>query len=128
MSASLNEVRLLGNLGTDPEYKNLAGDKAVATFRLATNKEWTDGAGQKQSRTDWHTVEVWGGQANNVAKYLTKGRQVLVGGELRYDEWEKDGQKRVRAKVVASRVVFLGGAPDVAVVAGEEPAEDEIPF
>lgn len=129
MSASLNEVRLLGNLGSDPDLKNVgaAGDKSVTTFRLATNKQWTDRAsGQKQSRTEWHNVEVWGAQAQNAAKYLAKGRQVLVLGELRTDEWETDGQKHSRTKVVAERVVFLG-APQEATDVAAETASD-IPF
>jgi len=129
MSASLNEVRLLGYLGTDPETKSVKaprGDTTVTTFRLATNSEWTDATGQRQSRAEWHTVEVWGNQARAVGQYLTRGRQALVLGSLRYDLWEKDGQKHSRPKVVAGRVVFLGSpradppseTPDVA---GDEP-------
>jgi single-strand DNA-binding protein len=120
--ASLNEVRLIGNLGSDPEVKTVAGDKTVATFRLATNDTWKDAKGEKQERTEWHNIEVWGGQAKTVGQYLTKGRQVLVLGALRTDAWEKDGQKHSKTKIVASRIVFLGapekGAPDVA---GDEP-------
>ena len=120
--ASLNEVRLIGNLGSDPEVKDLAGDKTVATFRLATNDTWKDAKGAKQERTEWHNVEVWGGQAKTVGQFLTKGRQILVLGALRTDNWEKDGQKHSKTKIVASRVVFLGtpekGAPELA---GDEP-------
>jgi single-strand DNA-binding protein len=131
MSASLNEVRLLGNLGTDPELKNVgaAGDKTVASFRLATNKQWTDGEGKKQTRTEWHNIEVWGAQAKTAGQFLKKGRQVLVLGELRHDEWEKEGQKHFRTKIVAGRVVFLGAPPEGADVAGDEAGStDEIPF
>jgi single-strand DNA-binding protein len=120
--ASLNEVRLIGNLGSDPEVKDIAGGKTVATFRLATNDTWKDAKGEKQERTEWHNIEVWAGQAKTVGQYLTKGRQVLVLGSLRTDSWEKDGQKHSKTKIVASRIVFLGapekGAPDVA---GDEP-------
>lgn len=131
MTASLNEVRLLGNLGTDPDVKSVgdAGGKTVAFFRLATNKEWTDRAsGEKQSRTEWHSIEVWGSQARTAGQYLKKGRQVLVLGELRTDEWKKDGQIHSRTKVVASRVVFLGAPPEAAELAGDEPGSSDIPF
>ena len=117
--ASLNEVRLIGNLGSDPEVKNIGGDKTVATFRLATNDTWKDAEGKKQERTEWHNIEVWGGQAKTVGQYLTKGRQVLVLGALRTDAWEKDGQKHSKTKIVASRVVFLGGP-------GDKPGTDEV--
>ena len=123
MSASLNEVRLIGNLGGDPEVKALNGDKTVATFRIATKETWKDSGGQKQERTEWHNVEVWGNQAKTAGQYLTKGRSVLVLGSLRTDSWEKDGQKHSKTKIVASRVVFLGspekGAADFN---GEDPA------
>jgi single-strand DNA-binding protein len=121
--ASLNEVRLIGNLGSDPEVKNTNGGKTVATFRLATNETWKDAAGKKQERTEWHNIEVWGAQAETVGKFLTKGRQCLVLGGLRTDQWEKDGQKHSKTKVVASRVVFLGGPSDKGEeLEGEAPA------
>ena len=122
--ASLNEVRLIGNLGSDPEVKDLAGGKTVATFRLATNDTWKDAKGAKQERTEWHNVEVWGGQAKTVGQFLTKGRQILVLGALRTGNWEKDGQKHSKTKIVASRVVFLGGPNDKGAdeLEGEQPA------
>jgi len=122
--ASLNEVRLIGNLGSDPEVKDLAGGKTVATFRLATNDTWKDAKGAKQERTEWHNIEVWGGQAKTVGQFLAKGRQVLVLGALRTDNWEKDGQKHSKTQIVASRVVFLGGPNDKGAdeLEGEQPA------
>ncbi len=129
MSASVNRVELLGNLGADPEVKTVAGDRTVATFRLATNKEWKDKAGQLQSKVTWHSIEVWGVQAKTCGQYLSKGRQVLVHGELAVDQWEKDGQKHSRVKIVADRVIFLGGSAEKAdpVVAGEEPGTNDVP-
>jgi single-strand DNA-binding protein len=123
MSASFNQVILLGNLGQDPETKTIAGGKTVTTFRLATNQQWTDSAGARQERVDWHDIEVWGKQAQNCAKYLTKGRSTQVVGSLRTDTWEKDGAKHSRVKVVAARVIFLGSRdkPEAeAEVAGDE--------
>ena len=128
MSASVNRVELLGNLGADPEVKNLAGDRTVATFRLATNKEWKDKDGQVQTKTTWHNVEVWGAQAKTCGQFLTKGRQVLIHGELAVDQWEKDGQKQSKTKVVSDRVIFLGGSADrEAVLADLEPGACDVP-
>ncbi len=129
MAASYNHVVLVGNLGRDPEVKQLQGGKTVATFTMATNETWTDDKKQKQTRTEWHNIEVWGAQAKTAGQFLKKGRQVLILGELRYDEWEKDGQKHFRTKIVAGRVVFLGAPPEGADVAGDEAgSSDEIPF
>jgi single-strand DNA-binding protein len=117
MSASLNEVRLIGNLGGDPEVKTLNGDKTVATFRIATNETWKDSSGQKQERTEWHQVEVFGKAAQVARDYLAKGRQVYLEGSIRYDEWtDKDGNKKYMTKIrvsgPGSRMVLLGSRGD----------------
>ena len=125
--ASLNEVRLIGNLGADPEVKPLTSGALVATFRLATNERWKVD-GQEQSRTDWHTIEVWGAQAKTCGKFLTKGRLVMVVGSLRTDVWadkENAEIKHSRTKVVAQRVLFLDG-PDKPELAGEELASEPV--
>jgi single-strand DNA-binding protein len=125
--ASLNEVRLIGNLGGDPEVKSLTSGAVVANFRLATNERWK-ADGKEQSRTDWHTVEVWGAQAKTCAKFLTKGRLVMVVGSLRTDVWadkENCEIKHSRTKVVAQRVLFLDG-PDKPELAGDEPAREPV--
>ena len=117
---SLNEVRLIGNLGSDPEVKSVMGDKTVATFRLATNERWKVN-GKEESRTDWHNVEVWGPQARTCGEFLSKGRLVLVLGAIRTDTWpdrERPELKHSRTKVVANRVLFLD-APERTEVTGE---------
>jgi single-strand DNA-binding protein len=112
--ASVNRVILLGNLGRDPEIRYTQSGEPIANFSLATNEAWTDKSGQKQERTEWHRVEVFGKPAQVVRDYLTKGRQVYVEGSVRYDEWtDKDGNKRNTTKIHIggpnSRLVLLGG-------------------
>ncbi len=112
--ASVNRVILIGNLGRDPEIRYTQGGEPIANFSLATNEAWTDRSGQKQERTEWHRVEVFGKAAQVVRDYLTKGRQVYVEGSIRYDEWtDKDGNKRNTTKIHIggpnSRLVLLGG-------------------
>src|SRR5262245_22347840 len=112
--ASVNRVILIGNLGRDPEIRYTQGGEPIANFSLATNEAWTDRSGNKQERTEWHRVEVFGKAAQVVRDYLSKGRQVYVEGSIRYDEWtDKDGNKRNTTKIHIggpnSRLVLLGG-------------------
>jgi single-strand DNA-binding protein len=106
----VNKVIIIGNLGADPELRYTQGGQAVSNFRVATNEKWTDKEGKPQERTEWHRVVVWGRQAENCEKYLSKGRQVYVEGRLQTREWDdKDGNKRYTTEVVAQTVQFLSG-------------------
>jgi len=138
---SLNKVMLIGNLGRDPEVRYTQGGTAVANFTLATNERWTDANGQKQERTEWHRVVVWGKQAEIAGEYLRKGRQIYVEGALQTREWtDKDGNKRYTTEVKAQRFQMLGSRDDRgAGTAPSEPGgfddgggggfqEDDIPF
>jgi len=112
--ASVNKVILIGNLGRDPEIRYTQSGEPIANFTLATNEVWNDKSGQRQERTEWHRVEVFGKTAQVVRDYLTKGRQVYLEGQIRYEEWtDKDGNKRnttrVRVSGPGSRLVLLGG-------------------
>lgn len=108
--ASVNKVILIGNLGAKPELKYLPSGQGVCEMRLATTDRWQDKNGQKQERTEWHRVVVWGKTAENCAQYLDKGRSVYVEGRLQTRSWDdKDGNKRYSTEVVADRVQFLGG-------------------
>ena len=107
--ASVNKVMILGNLGQDPELRNTTNGKAVATLRVATTDTWNDQSGQRQERTEWHTIVVWGRTAENCKQYLAKGRPVGVQGRLEWREWDaQDGTKRQAVEVVADNVQFLG--------------------
>jgi single-strand DNA-binding protein len=108
--ASVNKAIILGNLGRDPELRHTPGGKAVATLRIATNEVWTDQSGERQERTEWHTVVVWGRQAENCNQYLKKGRSVYIEGRLTTRKWQdKDGKDRYSTEIVADRVQFIGG-------------------
>jgi single-strand DNA-binding protein len=111
--ASVNKVILIGNLGRDPEIRYTQAGEPIANFSLATSEKWTGKDGQKQERTEWHRVEVFGKSAQVVRDYLTKGRSVYVEGQIRYEDWtDKDGNKRnstrIRVSGPNSRIVLLG--------------------
>ncbi len=109
---SYNRVILLGNLGRDPEVRYTQGGTTVANLRIATTERRPDGNGGWQDQTEWHTVVVFGKQADNVKKYLTKGRQVMVEGSLRTRQWQdQQGQKRYSTEIVARDIRFVGGRP-----------------
>ncbi|HEX8818885.1 MAG TPA: single-stranded DNA-binding protein [Archangium sp.] len=110
MAGGVNKVILIGNLGADPEVRFTPGGQAVANFRIATSDTWTDKNGQKQERTEWHRIVVWGKLAELCGEYLKKGRQCFVEGRLQTREWtDKEGRKNYTTEVVANGVTFLGG-------------------
>ena len=105
---SVNKVILVGNLGADPELKYTPSSRALCNLRIATIEVFKDKGGQRQEKTEWHRVTVWGDQAENCSKYLAKGRSVYIEGRLQTRSYDKDGQKHYATDVVADRVVFLG--------------------
>ena len=110
MAGGLNKVLLIGNLGADPDMRYTPSGAGVCEMRLATNESWTDKGGQRQERTEWHRIVVWGKRAELCAKYLSKGRQCFVEGRLRTRSWDdKDGNKRYTTEIVATDVQFLAG-------------------
>jgi single-strand DNA-binding protein len=102
----LNKATIIGNLTRDPELKALPSGMQVASFSVATNRTWKDKDGAKQESADFHNIVVFGKQAENVTKYLTKGSQILIEGRLQTRSWDKDGQKIYRTEIVADRVQF----------------------
>jgi single-strand DNA-binding protein len=107
---SVNKVILVGNLGRDAELKYTPNGSAVATLNMATTETWNDKSGQKQEKTEWHRVVMWGKSAENIAEYLTKGKQIYVEGRLQTRQWDdKDGNKRYTTEIRSDRVVLLGG-------------------
>lgn len=105
---SVNKVILVGRLGADPEMKSVGQGANMARLSLATNESWVSKDGQKQERTEWHRVVVWGKQAELCAKHLSKGRQVYIEGRLQTRSWEDQGQKKYSTEIVANTVQFLG--------------------
>jgi single-strand DNA-binding protein len=108
---SVNKVILVGNLGRDAELRYTPGGAAVATLNLATTEVWNDRNNQRQEKTEWHRVILWGKQAESLQEYLTKGKQIYVEGRLQTRQWDdKDGNKRYTTEIKADRVTLLGGA------------------
>lgn len=106
---SVNKVMVLGRLGQDPELKYLSSGTPVCNFSVATSDHWMDKSGQRQERTEWHRIVVWGKVGENCKQYLSKGRQVFVEGSLQTRSWEtKEGQKRYTTEIVARNVQFIG--------------------
>ena len=144
---SVNKVILVGNLGRDAELRYTPGGAAVATLNLATTEVWNDRNNQRQEKTEWHRVILWGKQAESLQEYLTKGKQIYIEGRLQTRQWDdKDGNKRYTTEIKADRVTLLGGGRGAGAQGGmdrqassmgggahEEPpmepiTEDDIPF
>jgi single-strand DNA-binding protein len=111
MGKSINKVILVGRLGRDPEMKYTSGGTPFCRFSIATDDNWTDkGSGEKQERTEWHSIVVWDRLAEICNQYLTKGRLVYIEGSLQTREWDdKEGVKRKTTEVRARDMVMLGG-------------------
>ncbi len=110
MAGGVNKVILIGNLGADPEVRFTPAGAAVANFRIATNESWVDKNQQKQERTEWHRIVVWGKLAELCGEYLKKGRQAYIEGRLQTREWtDKENKKNYTTEIVANTVQFLGG-------------------
>jgi len=110
MAAGVNKVILVGHLGADPDMRYTPSGQGVCEMRVATSESWNDKNGQRQERTEWHRIVVWGKRAEICSKYLSKGRQVFVEGRIQtrnYDD--KDGNKRYITEIIANDVQFLGG-------------------
>lgn len=111
---SVNKVILVGRLGQDPELKYTQSGQPVCNLSVATSEVWNDKNGQRQEKTEWHRVIVWGKPAENCAKYLGKGRLVYLEGRNETRSWEdkNSGEKRYATEVVANTVQFLDKAPE----------------
>ena len=106
---SVNKVILVGNLGRDAELRATPSGASVANFSIATTENWTGKDGQKQEKTEWHKIVLWGKTADTLQPYLTKGKQIYIEGRLETRQWEKDGQKHYTTEIKADRIVLLGG-------------------
>ena len=107
---SVNIAIVAGNLGRDPEVRFTQSGRAVANLSVATSEVWTDQEGNRQERTEWHRVVVFGKSAESCGQYLAKGRQVCVQGRIQTRKWtDQNGQDRYTTEIVAQRVDFLGG-------------------
>jgi single-strand DNA-binding protein len=112
MASSVNKVILVGRLGKDPEVRFTAGGKAVANFSIATDESYKDASGEKQKRTEWHNIVVWGNSVEAfVQKYLHKGDMVYIEGKLQTRSWEKDGVTKYTTEINVTDIKGLVTAP-----------------
>lgn len=113
---NLNKVMLMGNLTRDIELRHTSGNQAVANIGLAVNRRWRSPEGEQREETTFVDCEAWGKTAETMSKYLTKGRPVYIEGRLKLDQWEKEGQKHSKLKVVVEGFQFIdskgGGGGD----------------
>jgi single-strand DNA-binding protein len=110
---SVNKVILVGRLGRDPETRYTSGGQAVANFSVATDESYKDRNGERQKRTEWHKIVVWGKQAEIAQQYLKKGSLVFIEGRIQSREWQdKEGQKRTSFEIVANNFRMLGSRGD----------------
>ncbi len=138
---SLNRAMIIGNMTKDPESRTTSTGQTVANFGVATSSVWTDAAGQRQERTEFHNIVAWGKLAEICSQYLAKGRRVYVEGRLQTRDWEtQDGQKRRTTEIIADNVIMLdragqGGASGAPAASAEpsmapeqEVKVEDIPF
>ncbi|WP_298501584.1 single-stranded DNA-binding protein [uncultured Maribacter sp.] len=109
MSTIKNHVQLIGNVGQEPTVTNLENGKKVARFSLATNENYKDNKGEKQTDTNWHTVVAWGKVAEIIEKYVNKGKEIGIVGKLRTRTYEtEEGNQRYVTEVEANEILLLG--------------------
>lgn len=138
---SVNKVILIGNIGSDPEVKTTPSGVQVANFSLATTESWTDKAGERQERAEWHRLVLWRKLAEIAGQYLKKGAKIYIEGKLQTRSWEdQSGQKRYTTEVVVDQMEMLDskgqqqsddgyGAPaPIAEPAGSGSDDDDLPF
>jgi len=114
VSRSLNKASLIGNLGSDPEVRTTTGGAKVATFSLATSRQWNSATGEKQEKTEWHRCVVWNskgtGLADVVERYCKKGDRLFVEGRIEYRQWQdKENQTRYTTEINVRDLIMLGG-------------------
>ena len=104
-----NSVQLIGHVGQEPEIKNLEGGKKLANISIATNEVYYRENGDKVEKTEWHRITAWGKTAEIIEKYVTKGKEIAIGGKLSHRSYDdKDGIKRYVTEVIADEVLLLG--------------------
>ena len=118
---SLNKAILIGNVGKEPEIRRTESN-TIANLTLATTEKWTDRSGNKQEKTEWHSVVVFGKGAEFVEKYISKGTQVCVEGKIRYESYDKDGEKKYVTRIYSDSIQTLGGKKEEAKEEAGRPA------
>lgn len=126
--ASVNKVILIGNLGRDPEVRYMPSGDAITNLNLATSETWKDKSGEKQEKTEWHRVVMFGKTAEIAGEYLKKGSPVYIEGRLQTRKWtDKEGKDRYTTEVVADRMQMLGSRSGGSERMSAPPDEDSAP-
>ena len=111
-SRGVNKAVIVGRLGQDPSIRYMPNGNAVANFTVATSEQWKDQQGQKQEKTEWHRITIYGKLAEIAGKYLHKGSNVYLEGRLQTREWTDQQQvKRYTTEIIANEMQMLDGAP-----------------
>lgn len=125
---SVNKAILVGRLGRDPETRYTSGGQAVCNFTMATDETYKDRNGERQKRTEWHRIVVWGKQAEIAQQYLHKGSLIFVEGRIQTRQWDdREGQKRTTVEIVANNFRMLGGRGEGGMTPGVGAAGDAEP-
>jgi single-strand DNA-binding protein len=123
---SVNRAILVGRLGRDPETRYTSAGQAVCNFTLATDETYRDRNGERQKRTEWHRIVVWGKQAEIAQQYLRKGSLLFVEGRIQTRQWDdREGQKRTTVEIVANSFRMLGGRGEGGMAASAAAAADD---
>jgi single-strand DNA-binding protein len=128
--SGVNKALLIGRLGGDPEVRYAPSGAAVANFTVATSENWKDKDGQRQEKTEWHKIVVFGNLAKVCGDYLHKGKQVYIEGRIQTRKWEdKDGINRWTTEIVANQMQMLGNKDDAPSNTSSEidPPADDVP-
>lgn len=126
--AGVNKVILIGNLGKDPEVRNLENNVKVVRFPLATTETYRDRSGNRTDRTEWHNVVLWRGLADVAESYLSKGSRIYLEGRIRYRQWDdKDGNKRYITEVEGENMLMLDRKGDTGTGGGGETDDRQQP-
>jgi single-strand DNA-binding protein len=134
----MNKVTLIGRIGKDPETRYLPNGTAIADLSLATSRRWTDKqTNERKEETQWHNLVFFGKVAETAGKYVKKGDQLAVEGEIEYQQWEKDGEKKYRTVIRCQNLELLGGKQNQSTDSNKKPEpqaqsyddySDDIPF
>jgi len=123
----LNRATIIGRLTRDPELKSLPSGRSVASFSVATGRQWTDANGQKQKQTEFHNVVLWAKLAETAGQYLRKASRVYVEGRIQTRDWTgQDGVKRYRTEIIGESFIMLDGRP--AGSAGENAGSSPVSY
>jgi len=120
----LNKIQIIGRLGKTPELKTTPNGTSVSSFSVATSEKWKDGTGAKKEETQWHNVVLWGKNAESASKFMKKGELHYFEGTMKYEEYEKDGVKKVASKIHVTNFKLL---PNGQNTGGHTPDDSNLP-